>query len=137
MRSGLAGVTLAVLALAVMVLGYGSLFTVYQTHQALVVSLGQPVRVVTDPGINFKAPLIDSVIPIDKRILDLEAPVQEVIASDQKRLVVDAFARYRIREPQEKMHAYAARPSLECTSKTGSDHAHFILHAGSACRVFF
>jgi membrane protease subunit HflC len=99
MRSGLAGVTLAVLALAVMVLGYGSLFTVYQTHQALVVRLGQPVRVVTDPGINFKVPLIDSVIPIDKRILDLEAPVQEVIASDQKRLVVDAFAHYRIREP--------------------------------------
>jgi len=57
------------------------------------------VRVVTDPGINFKVPLIDSVIPIDKRILDLEAPVQEVIASDLKRLVVDAFAHYRIREP--------------------------------------
>ena len=53
----------------------------------------------TEPGLNFKVPLIDSVIAIDKRILDLENPAQEVIASDQKRLVVDAFARYRIQEP--------------------------------------
>ena len=57
----------------------------------------QPVGVVTDPGLHFKAPFIDTVIPIDKRILDLENPSQEVIASDQKRLVVDAFARYRIK----------------------------------------
>jgi modulator of FtsH protease HflC len=64
-----------------------------------VVRLGQPVRVVTEPGLNFKIPLIDSVIHIDKRILDLENPAQEVIASDQKRLVVDAFARYKITRP--------------------------------------
>jgi membrane protease subunit HflC len=75
------------------------LFTVYQTQQALVVRLGQPVRVVGEPGLNLKVPFIDSVIDIDKRILDLEAPAQEVIASDQKRLVVDAFARYRIQDP--------------------------------------
>jgi modulator of FtsH protease HflC len=54
--------------------------------------------VVVDPGLNYKIPLIDSVINIDKRILDLENPAQEVIASDQKRLVVDAFARYRIKD---------------------------------------
>ncbi len=63
------------------------------------VRLGDPVRVVTQPGLHFKVPLIDSVIAIDKRILDLENPAQEVIASDQKRLVVDAFARYRIVDP--------------------------------------
>ena len=63
------------------------------------VRLGQPVRVVSEPGLNLKAPFIDSVVYIDKRILDLEAPPQEVIASDQKRLVVDAFARYRIQDP--------------------------------------
>jgi membrane protease subunit HflC len=62
------------------------------------VRLGQPVRVVTEPGLHFKIPLIDSVISVDKRILDLENPAQEVIASDQKRLVVDAFARYRIND---------------------------------------
>ena len=72
---------------------------VRQTEQALVVRLGEPVRVITDPGLNFKVPLIDTVISIDKRILDLENPAQEIIASDQKRLVVDAFARYRIKNP--------------------------------------
>ena len=62
------------------------------------VRLGQPVRVVNEPGLNVKVPFIDQVIAIDKRILDLEAPAQEVIASDQKRLVVDAFARYKIKD---------------------------------------
>jgi membrane protease subunit HflC len=99
MRLGIAGGVVAVLVIVLAIVAYGSLFTVYQTRQALVVRLGQPVRVVTEPGLNFKIPLIDSVISIDKRILDLEAPAQEVIASDQKRLVVDAFARYRIHDP--------------------------------------
>ncbi len=99
MRVGIAGGIALVLVFAAAVLGYSSLFTVYQTQQALLVRLGQPVRVVTEPGLHFKMPLIDSVIGIDKRILDLENPAQEVIASDQKRLVVDAFARYRIQDP--------------------------------------
>ena len=99
MKLNLVGGVIAALVLLVLILGYGSLFTVYQTRQALVVRLGQPVRVVTEPGLNFKIPLIDSVIPLDNRILDLENPAQEVIASDQKRLVVDAFARYKITRP--------------------------------------
>jgi modulator of FtsH protease HflC len=98
MKFGLAGGALAVLLIVVAILGYSSLFAVYQTQQALVVRLGQPVRVVTDPGLNFKMPVIDNVIYIDKRILDLENPAQELIASDQKRLVVDAFARYKIKD---------------------------------------
>ena len=88
----------AALIIVALIVAYGTLFTVYQTRQALVVRLGQPIRVVTEPGLNFKIPLIDTVIYIDKRILDLENPAQEVIASDQKRLVVDAFARYRIKD---------------------------------------
>jgi len=96
MKLGIAGGVLAVLAVIAAIIGYSSLFTVYQTRLALVVRLGQPVRVVTEPGLNFKIPLIDSVIYVDKRILDLENAAQEVIASDQKRLVVDAFARYKI-----------------------------------------
>ena len=99
MRLNLAGGIVAALIIVALIVAYGTLFTVYQTRQALVVRLGQPVRVVTDPGLHSKIPLIDSVISIDKRILDLENPAQEVIASDQKRLVVDAFARYRIQEP--------------------------------------
>jgi modulator of FtsH protease HflC len=98
MRLGIAGGVLLVLAIIALIVGYSALFTVYQTRLALVVRLGQPVRVVTEPGLNFKVPLIDSVIYVDKRILDLENPAQEVIASDQKRLVVDAFARYKIKD---------------------------------------
>jgi membrane protease subunit HflC len=99
MRINIAGGTAIALFIAILIVGYSSLFTVYQTRQALVVRLGEPVRVVTEPGLNVKVPFIDTVIPIDKRILDLESPAQEVIASDQKRLVVDAFARYRISDP--------------------------------------
>ena len=99
MKLGIFGGAIAVLLIVAAILGYSSMFTVYQTQQALVVRLGQPVRGITEPGLNFKMPLIDNVITIDKRILDLEAPAQEVIASDQKRLVVDAFARYRIKDP--------------------------------------
>ena len=96
MKLGVFGGLVAALVIVLLIVAYGTLFTVYQTRQALVVRLGQPIRVVTLPGLNYKIPLIDTVIPVDKRILDLENPAQEVIASDQKRLVVDAFARYRI-----------------------------------------
>jgi membrane protease subunit HflC len=110
MKLGLAGGVLAVLAVIAAIIGYSSLFTVYQTRLALVVRLGEPKRVVTEPGLNFKVPLIDSVIYVDKRILDLENSSQEVIASDQKRLVVDAFARYRI---NDALKFYQAVGSIE------------------------
>jgi modulator of FtsH protease HflC len=110
MRLGLVGGAIAVVLLMVLIVGYSTFFTVYQTRQALVVRLGQPVRVITDPGLNAKLPFIDNVIYIDKRILNIESPAQEVIASSQdksnagvaqagERLVVDAFARYRITDP--------------------------------------
>ncbi len=97
MKAGVSGIAALILLVVAIVIGFGAVFTVEQTQQAIVVRLGEPVRVVTDPGLNFKVPFIDTVISIDKRILDLENPSQEVIASDQKRLVVDAFARYRIK----------------------------------------
>jgi modulator of FtsH protease HflC len=99
MKLNILGGLLAVLLLAALIVAYGSMFTVYQTDQAIVVELGQPIRVVTEPGLHFKIPMIQSVISIDKRILDLENPAQEVIASDGERLVVDAFARYRVSDP--------------------------------------
>ena len=98
MRLNVAGGVVVVLILAALIVAYSALFTVYPTNQALVLRLGKPQAVITDPGLHVKAPFIDSVVYIDKRILDLEAPAQEVIASDQKRLVVDAFARYRIQD---------------------------------------
>jgi membrane protease subunit HflC len=97
MKSGVSGIVALIVLLVVIIVGFSSLYTVRQTEQALVVRLGEPVRVVTDPGLNVKVPFIDSVISIDKRILDLENPAQEVIAFDQRRLVVDAFARYKIK----------------------------------------
>jgi membrane protease subunit HflC len=97
MRTPVTGIAALFVLFVVLIVGYSSVFTVAQTEQVLVVRLGEPIRVVTEPGLNFKAPFIDTVISIDKRILDLENPSQEVIASDQKRLVVDAFARYRIK----------------------------------------
>ncbi|MDF2618240.1 MAG: HflC protein [Xanthobacteraceae bacterium] len=98
MRNSL-GLVLAVVAALVLIGLYSALFSVYQTQQALVLRFGEPVRIIEQPGLNVKIPLVDSVIFIDKRILDLENPSQEVIAADQKRLVVDAFARYRITNP--------------------------------------
>jgi len=110
MRPSLAGGALAIILLIALVVAYSTFFTVYQTKQALVVRLGKPVRVITEPGLNAKIPFIDAVISIDKRILAIESPAQEVIASSQdkanagvaqagERLVVDAFARYRITDP--------------------------------------
>jgi modulator of FtsH protease HflC len=98
MKSPVTGIAALIVLFVLAIVAYSSVFTVQQTEQALVVRFGKPVDVVTEPGLNFKVPFTDSVISIDKRILDLENPSQEVIASDQKRLVVDAFARYRIKD---------------------------------------
>jgi modulator of FtsH protease HflC len=94
------GIVAIVVALIVaVVLGFGSMFTVHQSQQALVVWLGSPQRIESTPGLKFKAPFFESVIYIDKRLLSYDSSKQEVIASDQKRLVVDTFARYRIVDP--------------------------------------
>ncbi len=80
---------------------YASAFIVHQNEQALVLEFGKPKRVVKDPGLNWKWPLVETVDIYDKRILDLDMSPQEVTASDQKRIVVDAFARYKIIDPLE------------------------------------
>lgn len=98
MKGLASGAVLILLALAVF-LGLSSVFTVGQTDQALVLRFGEAVKVVREPGLYFKAPFVDGVVRVDKRILALDLPEQEVIASDQKRLRVDAFARYRVIDP--------------------------------------
>lgn len=95
MRSGFIGILIAVVAF----LAYLSIFIVNPAQQALVLQLGRVEKVVQEPGAQFKYPFIQNVVYLDKRILDLDMPPQEVIASDKKRLVVDAFARYRIENP--------------------------------------
>ena len=87
--------SLVILAFAALV-SYLTLFTVGQTQQAIVLEFGKPKRIITEPGLQYKIPFIQNVVLFDKRILDIDTASQEVIASDQKRLVVDAFARYKI-----------------------------------------
>jgi len=78
---------------------YFSAYIVHQNEQALVLRFGEPKRVVKDPGLKWRWPIVDQVEIYDKRILDLDTAPQEAIAKDQKRLVVDAFARYKIVDP--------------------------------------
>ena len=76
-----------------------SIFIVKEVNQAIVLQFGDPKKIITKPGLNFKLPFIQNVVFLDKRILNLDAPPEEVIASDQKRLIVDAFARFQIIDP--------------------------------------
>ena len=78
---------------------YFSVFIVKEINQAIVLQFGDPKRILLKPGLNFKIPFIQNVVFLDKRILNLDAPPEEVIASDQKRLIVDAFARFQIVDP--------------------------------------
>ena len=91
-------ITLVILGVAAFTL-YLAAFTVSETQQALVVQFGNPKRTIRDAGLHFKIPVLQQVIYLDKRILNLDPPAQEIIASDQKRLVVDAIARFRIIDP--------------------------------------
>jgi len=90
---------LGVLILVVGVAAFSSIFTVVQTQQALVLQLGDPKRVITEPGLNFKLPFIQNVLFYESRVLNLDPPVERVILSDQKPLQVDTFARYKIVDP--------------------------------------
>ena len=83
----------------VAVVEYFSIFIVKEVNQAIVLQFGDPKKIISKPGLNFKLPFIQNVVFLDKRILNLDAPPEEVIASDQKRLIVDAFARFQIKDP--------------------------------------
>jgi len=88
----------AIAVIAVVILLFTVPFIVSQTEQALVLAFGRPVRLVAHPGLSFKEPW-QSTISYDRRLLDYEPPAEEVIAADQKRLVVDAYCRFRIVDP--------------------------------------
>jgi membrane protease subunit HflC len=92
-------IAVAVVLIAVGILINGSLFIVNQTESALVLQFGQPRREVSTPGLWVKRPFVENVVFYDNRVLDYEPPPEEVIVSDQKRLVVDSYARYRIIDP--------------------------------------
>ena len=86
----------------VVVLGliaYNGLFVVQEVSQAIVLQFGDPKKIITKPGLNYKIPFIQNVVFLDRRVLNLDNPPEEVIAADQKRLIVDAFARFKIVDP--------------------------------------
>ena len=93
------GIIAAGLAGAAIVITMSAAFIVDQREQVLVLQFGDPKRVIQEPGLNFKIPFIQQTVRFDKRLLDFDNAPEEVIASDQKRLVVDAFARYHITDP--------------------------------------
>ena len=92
-------VVVGIIVLIAGFVGFSALFTVHQTQQALVLQFGEPKRVVKKSGLNFKLPFVQNIIYLDKRMLAYDGAGEEVIASDRKRLVVDAFLRYRIADP--------------------------------------
>ena len=94
-----AGKILAGVLVAIGVVAFLSVIIVKEVNQAIILQFGDPKRIIMKPGLNFKIPFIQNVVYLDKRILNLDAPPEEVIASDQKRLIVDAFARFQIVDP--------------------------------------
>ena len=92
------GIILGLLVFATIIV-YNSLFFVEQRVQTLVLQFGEPVRVIQEPGLNFKIPLAQNIVRFDKRILLFDNNSEEIIAADKKRLIVDAFVRYKIVDP--------------------------------------
>ena len=92
-------ISIVVLILAAFFVLSSSYFYVDQRVQALVLQFGEPVKVIKTPGLQFKIPLIQNVEYFDKRLILFDNPVEEIISADRKRLIVDAFARYRIVDP--------------------------------------
>lgn len=92
---------LGFIVLTVIILVLQSVFILRQTEQVMVLQFGNVVAQHNEPGLKFKIPFIQDVRAFDKRVLDLDPPPEEVILADQKRIVVDTFARYRITDMLE------------------------------------
>jgi len=90
---------LGILVILVGIVGSSALFTVHQTQQAIVMQFGEPKRVISEPGLSWKVPFIQDVLYYERRVLNLDPPTERLLLSDQKPLLVDAFARYRIKNP--------------------------------------
>ena len=99
------GIVFALVAVVSIAIVSGTLFTVRQTEQAIVVRLGNPVRVESEPGLHFKIPIAESIVMLDARILDLDPPGQDMVLIDQRRINVDSFARYKIIDPLKFIQA--------------------------------
>ncbi len=92
---------LGILAIVLGIVASGAMFTVHQTQQAIVLMFGNPKRVISEAGLEFKIPILENVLYYEKRVLNLDPPVESILLADQKRILVDAFARYRITDALE------------------------------------
>ncbi len=92
-------IVLAAALVVVLIIAGSTLFTVNQTQQVLITQFGQPVRVITKPGLHAKLPLMQTAIVFDRRLLDYAVAPEEVILGDQRRVIVDSFVRFRITDP--------------------------------------
>lgn len=92
-------IVIGIVLIALAVVAFSGLYTVRENQQALVVQFGQPREVVTQPGLHFKVPIMQQVSYFDARLLDFDAPSKEIPTADQRQLIVDAYARYRIADP--------------------------------------
>lgn len=86
-------------AVLLVIAALNAFFIVGQTERALVLEFGKAVRVENDPGLKMKVPFIQNVVFFDNRLIDFNAEPKEINASDQKRVIIDAFVRYRITDP--------------------------------------
>ncbi|HZD25216.1 MAG TPA: protease modulator HflC [Alphaproteobacteria bacterium] len=112
------GIALAIVLVILGLAAYGSFFTVHESQQAMVLQFGEPKRVVRDPGLHFKVPFVQNVVSMEKRILDFDAPPVEAVAADKKRIVVDAYARFKIDDPLR--YYQAVRTEMVARSRLNS-----------------
>ena len=111
-------ISILVIIVAVFFVINASYFYVDQRLQAIVLQFGEPIRVIKEPGIQFKIPLVQNVEYFDKRLLLFDNPVEEIISADKKRLIVDSFARYRIEDPLRYFQTIRFESTL--TNRLGS-----------------
>jgi len=122
--SPLAKIIAAVVVVGGLFVAFEGIFVVRVTEQAIVLRLGEYQKTVTQAGLHWKTPLIEDVIFMDKRVLPLDLPTEEVIASDDKRLEVDAMVRYRIVDPLQFYRTVQGNPAIfraRLTTTTGSN----------------
>jgi membrane protease subunit HflC len=107
------GAAILIVAIVGIIVLLQSVFTVHQSERALVLRLGEPVRKIDEPGLQFKIPFVENVVTLSKRVLKVEGTQQELLTTDQKRVVVDYFARYRIVNPLLFYQSARSEESLE------------------------
>src|SRR5690606_23445617 len=101
-----------ILLVVVAVLVYLATFTVHQTQQAVIVQFGAIKRTIDQPGLHFKVPFVQDVLYLERRVLNLDPEAETVVLADQRRLVVDAFVRYRITDPEQFIRVAISEQNL-------------------------